>query len=234
MYAKRGFVVTAILADPEFKHLENFFNKNGEHIGYIAPNGNSIEPSINVTGKNKHVKEVERKICTVKEGARSMQATITMLWKIPQMLVILLIGVVLFWLNSIPTKFSSYSPAWITKDWVIDYKVRCKHHFGEFVQVVAKTTKLIEVPHTIDVLAAYPTDNEQGTWRYFNIATGKPLSHKKATNLPIPLDLPARIHALAANKSEDFIILNNHGNPFVGSDKTHLDASSVDTESIEV
>ena len=68
MYAKRGFVVTAILADPEFKHLENFLNKSGEHIGYIAPNGNSVEPSINATAKNEHVKEVERKICTVKEG----------------------------------------------------------------------------------------------------------------------------------------------------------------------
>ena len=75
-YAKRGFVVTAILADPEFKHLENFLNKSGGRIGYIAPNGNSGQPSINITAENKHVKEAETKICTVKEGARSMQATI--------------------------------------------------------------------------------------------------------------------------------------------------------------
>ena len=50
MYTKRGFAVTAILVDPEFKHLENFFKKNNEHIGYIPLNGNSVEPSINVTG----------------------------------------------------------------------------------------------------------------------------------------------------------------------------------------
>ena len=90
------------------------------------------------------------------------------------------------------------------------------------------------MPRTIDALAAYPTGNEQGTWRYFNIVTGKPLSHKKATNLPISLDLPAWIHALAANESEDLIILDNHGNPFVGSNDNILDASSVDTESIGV
>ena len=32
MYAKRGFAVTAILADPEFKHLETFLNKSGGRI----------------------------------------------------------------------------------------------------------------------------------------------------------------------------------------------------------
>ena len=60
MYTKRGFVVTAILADPEFKHLENFLNKSGGRIGYIALNVNSVQPSINVTAKNEHVEEAER------------------------------------------------------------------------------------------------------------------------------------------------------------------------------
>ena len=233
MYAKRGFVVTAILDDPESKHLGNFLNKSGEYIGYIAPNGNSVEPSIDVTAENQHVEEGERKICTVKEGARSICATIPVFWKIPQMLVILLIGAVLFWLNCIPTNFSNYFPAQIIKDRVINYKVYCKHQFGEFVQVMTKTTNHIEVPGIIDALATYPTSNEQGTWRYINIATGKPISYKKAINLPIPLNLPDRIHALAANESEDFIILDNYGNPFVGSDDL-FDDSSVDTENVEL
>ena len=111
MYAKRGFVVTAILADPKFNHLQNFLNKSGECIGYIAPNSNSIERSINVTAKNEHVKEAERNIRTVKEDAWSMRATILMFRKILRMLVILLIGAVLFLLNCLPTKFSNYSPA---------------------------------------------------------------------------------------------------------------------------
>ena len=81
--------------------------------------------------------------------------------KIPQILVILLVGAVLFWLNCIPTKFSNYSPAHIMKDQAINYKVHCKHQFDEFVQVVTKTTNLIEVPHTIYALAAYPTGNER-------------------------------------------------------------------------
>ena len=106
------------------------------------------------------------------------------------MLVILLIDAVLFWLNCIPTKFSNYSPTWIIKNRVIFYKVHCKHQLGEIVQAVTKTTNLIKVPRIIDVLAVYHTGNEQGTWRYFNITTGKPISHKKGTNLSIPLDLP--------------------------------------------
>ena len=49
----------------------------------------------------------------------------------------------------------------------------------------------------------------------------------------MPLDLPDRIHDLAANESEDFIILDNHDNPFVTSDDL-VDNSSADTDSIEV
>ena len=56
-----------------------------------------------------------------------MRATIPMFQKIPRMLVILLIDAILFWLNCIPTKFSNYSPAWIIKGRVSDYKVHCKH-----------------------------------------------------------------------------------------------------------
>ena len=54
MYAKKGFIVTAILIDPEFKYLEKLLNRSGQHIGYVAPNGNPVEPLINVTGKNRH------------------------------------------------------------------------------------------------------------------------------------------------------------------------------------
>ena len=67
----------------------------------------------------------------------------------------------------------------------------------------------------------------------FQYCQGKPISHKKATNLPIPLDLPGRIHALTANESEYFIIHYNHDNPYVSSDDL-LDASSVDTKSVGV
>ena len=96
MYAQRGFFVTTIPTDPKFLHLETFLNKTGGRIGYIAINGNADEPTVNVTAKNEHVEEAERKIRTVKEGARSMRFTIPMFQKILQMLVILLVSSVLF------------------------------------------------------------------------------------------------------------------------------------------
>ena len=49
----------------------------------------------------------------------------------------------------------------------------------------------------------------------------------------MPLDLPDRVHALAANESEDIIILDNHSNPFVSSNDL-VDKSSVDPDSVEV
>ena len=78
MYAKRGFAVTAILADPKFQHLKTFLDKTDGRIGYTAPNGNTVQPTINVTAKNKHAEEVEREIRTVKEGAQSMRIIIPM------------------------------------------------------------------------------------------------------------------------------------------------------------
>ena len=61
MYAKRGFVVTAILVNPEFKHLETFLNISGESIGYIVQNSNLVKPSINIATKNEHVKGSRKK-----------------------------------------------------------------------------------------------------------------------------------------------------------------------------
>ena len=76
------------------------------------------------------------------------------------------------------------------KDQVINYKIHYKQQFGEYVRVVMKTTNLVKVPYTIDVLAAYPTGNKQGTLKYYNIFIDKPISYKKATNIPIPKNLP--------------------------------------------
>ena len=100
-----------------------------------------------------------------------------------------------------------------------------------------KTTSLIEVPCTIGAFAAHPTGNEQGSWRYLNIKTGKPLIRKKGTTLPVPLDIPARIHALADHNSstEEFVILDNHDNPFISYNNNDLnDASSIDTKMVGV
>ena len=61
-------MVTVILVDPKFKHLEDYLNRSGRRIGYITPNGNSVEPTVNTTAEDKYVNEAERKIRTVKEG----------------------------------------------------------------------------------------------------------------------------------------------------------------------
>ena len=68
------------------------------------------------------------------------------------------------------------------------------------MQAVEKTTNLVELPRTINALAAFPTGKEQGSWRYYNITTRKPLTRKKGTSLPIPQDILARIDALPDHK----------------------------------
>ena len=47
------------------------------------------------------------------------------------------------------------------------------------------------------------------------------------------MDLPNRVHALASDETEDFVMLDNHRNPFISVNDMH-DDSSVESDSVEV
>jgi len=61
-YQSRGFKIKAILADRQFKHIQQIIEKKGIIL--------------NICATNEHVPEVERYIRTVKERVRSIATTL--------------------------------------------------------------------------------------------------------------------------------------------------------------
>ena len=82
MYAAAGLKVQTILMDMEFDSLKP-----------LLP-----QVVINTPAANEHVAEIERRICVIKEHARTTLTTLPF-YKIPKMITIELIQFVTIWLN---------------------------------------------------------------------------------------------------------------------------------------
>ena len=229
-YARRNFFVTAIFADPEFKSLENYLDRTHRRIGYTNFNQSEqnsdarTEPELNVSGEDKHVKDAELKIRTIKEGARSMRSTISFFKRIPKILLIILIGAVVFWSNASPSRFNNLSPSRIDFNRIIDYKKHCRFKFGDYVQATEKVTNTVNKFRTVGAIAGHPTGNAQGTRLFYSLRSGRPISRNGGTKLPVADHVIDRIHDLADRESqpETFIITDAQGNKYDPEDK-HFD-----------
>ena len=84
-YQRRGFMVQHIFMDTEFQFLEKSINENGLTIldteNYKK---NSIDLTINVSGKGDNVPEPKRMIRTIKDGTRCTKASLAMFKKFPK------------------------------------------------------------------------------------------------------------------------------------------------------
>ena len=206
-YTRRNFFVTAIFADPEFKLLENYLDQTHHHIRYTnfnqsEQNSNAcMEPGLNISREDKHVKDAEHKIRTTKEGAPSMQSTISFSKKIPKVLLIILIGAVVFWSNASPSRFNNLSPSRIVFNRIIDYKKHCRFKFGDYVQAPEKVTNSVNKFRTVGTIARHPTGNAQGTWLFYSLRSGCPITKNGGTKLPVADHVIDWIHDLADQES---------------------------------
>jgi hypothetical protein len=85
VYRRRGFRVTTILADPEFKPLQATFG----------------QVSFNFCAQDEHVPEIEQYIRTVKDRTRSGYNSLPF-ERIPRLMLICLVANAIFWLNAFP------------------------------------------------------------------------------------------------------------------------------------
>ena len=94
-----------------------------------------VNVTINTTGQDEHIGDIERFIRTIKER---MRATYNMFpfEKIPQRMVVEMAKSDVFWLNSFPRAngiSKSTSPRTIITGQTMDYNRHCKHEFGKYV-----------------------------------------------------------------------------------------------------
>ena len=160
VYSRGGFVVGTILTDNKFEPLRIL-------LPILA---------VNNTAAKEHIPEVERRIRLIKEHRRGILNTLPFK-KMPQVILIKLIYHVVLWLNAYPTKSGvsdTLSPREIVLRQKLNFKQHCKARFGAYCKAHDELT-----PSNTMVSCLTPaivlglTGNIQGTYKVFNLHTGK-------------------------------------------------------------
>ena len=140
-YREGGFIVRTVLLDGEFESLRGDLAARGIHL--------------NGVGRDEHVGEAERFICTIKERVRATYSTLPFK-KVPMRVVIEMVYDAVFWWNAFPKSngvSETLSPRTIVTGRNIDYNRHCKFTFGEYVQAHEQHDNQVSVMRTTGALA---------------------------------------------------------------------------------
>ena len=172
IYSKVGFIVQTALIDMEFEKLRD-----------MLPN-----VTLNTMAAREHVGKIKRKIRVVKERARSTMSVIP--YKLlPKLMIIKLMHFCVMWMNSFPVKLvisEKWSPREIVSRHKLDAKIHCKLPFGAYceVHVDPDITNTME-PRTKWGICLGPTGNMQGSYKFLSLSTGKKVTRRKFTEMPM-------------------------------------------------
>jgi hypothetical protein len=137
----------------------------------------------------------------------------------PPKLLIEMVFLSVFWLNAFLNKQGiscTISLRTIVTGKQIDYQTHCRVEFGQYVQTHEKHNNSM-VTQTVGALALRSTDNAQGGYYFYSLATGRRLNWTHWTELPLPDSIRDRVHALAQRARAD------QGLTFTGGDGNDLD-----------
>jgi hypothetical protein len=184
IYATAGFVVQTAMMDVEFEKLRTLL----PHV------------VLNTMAAREHVGEIERKIRVIKERARGTFNTLPYK-KLPKMMVVELLHFCVMWMNSFPVK-SGISEKWSPHELVsrhkLDAKLHCRSPFGSYceVHVDPDITNTLD-PRTKWAICMGPTGNLQGSYKFLSLATGKKVTRRKFTEMPITELVIKQVEAMA-------------------------------------
>ena len=185
MYRTRGFVVSNLHADLQFEPLRNRL----------------LPIHLNVAAQDDHVGDVERSVRTIKERVRSTVHGLPYRWY-PVIMVKELVIHAIKSLNQLPSAFGGISPTESPRKIVTglpdpDYS-KMKIEFGQYAQVFEDNTPSnTNAARTTGAIALNPTGNEQGSYYFMSLTTGRKLARNQWTPLPITSDVIERVHQMA-------------------------------------
>ena len=216
VYTVRGFRVTIILADNQFESMR----------GEIA----ALGAIINVVSRDEHVPEIERYNRTIKERVRAEYNVLPFTF-IPPALLVELVYTQVFWRNMFALRggiSKTQSPAEIVVNRKLDFNSHCKVQFGEYVQTHEEHDNSMSA-RTVGAIATRPTGNTQGGYYFIRLDTGRRISRKDWTTLPMPQLVIDQVHRLArrakSNKTLTFTNLRNED-----LDELYADIPGIDDE----
>lgn len=184
IYAKRNFRVQTLLVDGQFESIR----------AKLA----ALSINLNVTSRDEHVPEAERRIRTIKERVRAVLPTLPF-QHMPVRMLIELVYYANFWLNCFPASdgiSSTLSPRSIIDGTRIDYNRHCKLQFGQYVHTHEQHDSTM-APRTIGAIALRPTGNDQGGYYFYSLQSGRRINRSSWTALPMPADVIDKVHTLA-------------------------------------
>jgi hypothetical protein len=162
--------------------------------------------NLNTTAANEHVPDIERHIRLIKERDRAIQST--MPFKIiPGRMIIEMMAHVVLWLNAFPPASgvsTTYSPRTIMTGTVLDFTKHCQIPFGAYAEVHEDSDKTNTMDEqTQPAICLGPTANFQGTYKFMSLRTGKWITRKQFTELPMPDSVIKRVEAMALKEKQD-------------------------------
>ncbi|KAL7474817.1 hypothetical protein ACHAW6_002980 [Cyclotella cf. meneghiniana] len=211
LYRRAGLICQTALMDGEFEKVKERLI-------------NTIE--VNVTARNEHVPEIERKIRHVKERARCIKADVP--YKIMPSIMIkrMVLHAVLF-MNAYVDKqgiSDEYSPREIILRWQLDWRKHCKYHFGAYGQAYddpnpAETNT--QAPRSRNIVCVGPMGNMQGSYYFLDLDTKAIIKRRKFTELPIPDSIIRRIERWGKKDRQDGLIrfCDRNNDPFDWTDE---------------
>ena len=191
VYRARGFIVTEIHADQEFTCLHH---KPGfEDINFTF------------TATDDHVHEVERSIRTIKERVRAGFHSLPF-ERIPRAVTRALVEKACQDLNSLPA-LDGVSPTLspltiVTGRPGFDYN-KLRLDLGEYVQVFeANLPTNTPATRTTGALALCIARNNPGAYNFMSLTTGRVITRRQWTQLPMPTEVIAHVNQMAQAESQ--------------------------------
>ena len=184
LYSARGFKLTNANLDGKFIPMRRHL----QEMGIIG----------NFAMQSEHVPEIERQIRVLKERACACRHTLPFKY-LPRLIVIEMMNNCALWLNVFPPKggVSTISPRTLITGVNFDYTKHCKLPFGAYTQVHEEPSPSnSQVARTVGAICLGPTGNQQGGYKFFNLHTGKRITRRKWTPLPMPHDVIARVNQI--------------------------------------
>jgi hypothetical protein len=172
IYVTAAFIIQTTMMDMEFEKLRPLM----PHV------------ALNTTAAQEHVGEIEQKIRVIKERARGTFNTMPYK-KLPRVMVIELLHFCVMWMNSFPVK-SGISEKWSPQELVsltkLDAKLHCRAPFDSHCEmhIDPDITNTLE-PRTNWANCMGPTGNQQGSYKFLSLVTGKKVTRRKFTEMPV-------------------------------------------------
>ena len=177
IYRARGFKVIAIAADGAFEPMK----QNDDSV--------DLKVDLNICAENEHEPYSERFNQIMKERRRMCFSTLPFR-TIPRRMTVELVSCMAFWYNFVtPEDYISQTlgPGSIVTGRTYDYNMLCGPGsvYMEYIQTNEKTDSTMK-ERTVSAITLRPTDNTQGSFYYYSLATGRRLRRGRCTPLSMP------------------------------------------------